>query len=454
MTEATLAEVEAPKILDDEVPAEFDPAFQARLLSLSMRDTMFMQRVDGLLKPTYFENEAHAAMFSLAAEHFAKYRACPSDTIWPVLLKEARETKKLRKDMMDEVKTAAKRVLTEPLADRDFMIEKVCDFAKRAAIHKALLDAVGYAEKGDYARIDKDMRIALDVGTADDIGGIDYWEGIEERTEYRVAIATGVITRDGITTGYSDLDKYLYHKGWGRKELSVIMGAAKAGKSMSLGEFSKNASLAGLNVLYASCEVAGRIIADRTDANVSDTAVKALETSPHEVAERLKRRKAVGKIGKFIIHEFPSGTLKPSALRRLVQRYRNRGIIFDLIVPDYADIMQPEIYTGDRTEDMRTIYLDLRALAHEENAAVLTATQTNREGAKATTAKMTDIAEDFNKVRTADILLSINSTSEERAAGEARLFFAASRNSRDGFSLRIKQDREKMKFLTKILGEE
>lgn len=439
---------------DDDGTLEFDPGFQARLLFLTMRDTAFMQRVDGLMKPEYFENEAHAAMFSLAHDHFTKYRSCPSDAIWPTVLKDARDAKKLRKDLMGEVRDMTKRALTEALADRDFMVDKIASFAKRQAVEKAMMESIGFMEKGKFDQIEKAMRLAMDVGTTDDHMGYDYWNTIEDRTDYRVGLMTGSIVRDGITTGYADIDKYLYHHGWGRKELSVMMGAAKAGKSMSLGDFAKNASLAGFNVLYASCEVAARIIADRTDANVSSTAMKGLTMTPKDVARKIEDMKALRKVGELRIHEYPSGTLKASDLRRLVERYRNRGIIFDLIVVDYADIMQAERWTGDRVEDMRTIYLDLRALAHAENAAVLTATQTNRDGAKATTAKMTDIAEDFNKVRTADILLSINANADERSAGEARIFFAASRNSEDGFTLRVKQDREKMQFITKILGRE
>jgi replicative DNA helicase len=85
---------------------------------------------------------------------------------------------------------------------------------------------------------------------------------------------------------------------------------------------------------------------------------------------------------------------------------------------------------------------------------VLTATQTNRDGAKAATAKATDVGDDWNKARTVDIMIGINATDAEKAAGEARLTWLLSRNTEDGFSLRIKQDRQKMQFLTKIIGKE
>jgi len=85
---------------------------------------------------------------------------------------------------------------------------------------------------------------------------------------------------------------------------------------------------------------------------------------------------------------------------------------------------------------------------------MLSATQTNREGAKASVSTMEHVAEDFNRVRIADILISINADEAERRAKEARLYFAASRNQRGDFTIRIKQDLERMKFIERILGIE
>ncbi|WP_326894426.1 hypothetical protein U8P73_36700 (plasmid) [Rhizobium beringeri] len=51
-------------------------------------------------------------------------------------------------------------------------------------------------------------------------------------------------------------------------------------------------------------------------------------------------------------------------------------------------------------------------------------------------------------------MIGINATDAEKAAGEARLTWLLSRNTEDGFSLRIKQDRAKMQFLKKVIGKE
>lgn len=428
----------------------FDTEFNLKLVSLLMRDATFATKCEGLLSPDMFELDADKALVRTVQAYRNKYGKSPSFGLLPGLIRDAITSKALRKDLVQPIKDRMREIHSADISDREFVLDQVSAFSRERAVEEAILDAVEHLKRRDYAKIEAQMRAALEVGVQDDEGEYDYFDRIRARTERRVGLATGTIKYDGISTGYADLDKYLHHRGWGRKELSVIMGAAKAGKSMSLGEFGKNASLLGFNVLYVTLEVSADIISDRIDANISDTAMRALLDTPHDVQRKVEA--AQKKAGVFKLVEYPSGTMKASQLRRIIERFRNRGTIFDLVIVDYADIMAPEYRTGDLREDTRQIYIDLRAIASRYNVALLTATQTNREGAKAAVAKMTDVAEDFNKIRTADIVISINATDAEKAAGEARLFFAASRNSEGEFSIMIKQDRSRMKFITKILG--
>ena len=71
--------------------------------------------------------------------------------------------------------------------------------------------------------------------------------------------------------------------------------------------------------------------------------------------------------------------------------------------------------------------------------------------AKSAVAKAEHVSEDFNKVRTVDLLISINKTEEETSRHEARLYFAASRNQESGFTVRIEQDMAKMQFIRWVL---
>lgn len=429
---------------------DFDLGFQTKIAALALRDVTFAQRTDGLIRPEYFVNDAQAALVRIGVDFYQKYKRVPDKAVLPTLIKKAIADKHIRKDMIPEIKEALGAVLKADISGSGFVMDEVANFARFRAMEEAIIRSSLALEKGNLANIEKMIKEAMTVGVSEDMDGIDYWNSIAGRTDYRVAVSTGTLKKDGITTGVPELDKLLYHGGWGRAELQATMGGPKAGKSMSLGEFGKNASLAGHPTFYGSCEVSGRIIADRTDANVSNTLMKELNDKPFDV-QRAVEALAKG-AAPFFIHEFPSGTLKPSQLRRLLQRYRARGIIFDLIVVDYADIMAPEHRTDSPIENSKSIWLDLRAIASEERAAVLTATQLNRDGAKATTAKVTDVAEDFNKIRIADLVLGINATDEEKKINEARLSFVANRNGEEGIQLRIQQDRSRMKFLSKILG--
>jgi replicative DNA helicase len=431
---------------------EFDDEFQSKIVALTLRDTVFVNRTDGLIDPSFLENDADGAIVKVALDHFKTYKKAPDRGSIGVILKDAIQSKKIRSDLVAEVKDRVKLALQQDISDRDFVIDEVGKFARYRAFEKALTDGVANWQRGRFEDVIRDVQKAGLVGTAEDIGEYDYFEEVEARTEHRIAVACGTIKPDGITTGYPDLDKELIHGGWGRKELSLYMGPAKSGKSIALWDHGAMASMAGYNVLGITLEVGKRIIGDRLDAKLSNTMMKVLKDKPNAVRDEIRKIKA--KSGLLKIHEFASGTFKVSQLRRLIERYRTKGIIFDLIIVDYADLMMPERVQDELREASRQIYVDLRAVAFENNAAVLTATQTNRDGAKASIAKATDVAEDYNRIRTADIVITINATSAEKQIGEARLFFAASRNTEGEFVLRIQQDRAKMQFLTKFLGKE
>jgi replicative DNA helicase len=443
---------------------EFDADFQTQVAIHTVRDLEFVRKVGHLLKPDYFENVGEAAMVNIALRFYGMYGTVPSAVAAKQLFKDDITAKVIRSDIKP-VCLEAFRTVFQPavdLSNGDFYVEAVTQFAKHQAMGAALMRSVMHRERGDYEAIEKDMKAALSV--AANAAGVeyDYWAKIVERTAVRIDKASGKIPPQGITTGHLQMDQLLYHRGFGRRELTAILGGAKAGKTTALINFGKSAALAGHNVLYISCEVAVDIIADRADAAIADTLVKELGTKINEVKAKIEAMAA--RAGKFIMHEYPTGTLTPSMLRALIERYKSPGlnpdgtvrppIIFDEVIVDYADIMAPDVYTREPIENSKQIWIALRAIAQEENVAMLTATQSNREGMKATIIKATDVADDINKVRTVDLMISINYTDEERAAGECRLFFAASRNQESGFTLFVKQDLARMIFIRSILRVE
>lgn len=445
----------APAAVEEEAAPtyEFDAEFQNKIAALTIRDSAFSQLTEGLVRPEYFEHTGAAALVKIANDYFAKYKKAPGDQVMvKKLLADAARTKVLPIDVAKMAAAQIPALFGTDVSDRDYVANECATFARHQAVSKAVLDSVELIERRDFETIARMVRQATDVGVRMQTSAYDYADMVKQRTQERKDRAAGIRPSTGITTGFPMLDEYLYHKGWGRKELSVLMGGAKAGKSMAMINFGIAAIAHGYRTLYVTLEVASSIIAERMDANIADMAMFELGLKPHEVEDKVAD--FMSKAAPFTIHEFPTGTMRPSDLRRMIEQYKAQGVVFDLVIVDYADLMAPERVTDNIQENSKSVYVNLRGMAMQEGFACLTATQTNREGAKKAVATMTDVAEDFNKIRIADIVISLNATEEERRIKQMRLFFAAVRNGRSGFTVRVENDIERAKFISKIIGEE
>ena len=429
---------------------DFDADFQTKVAALVIRDQVFNRQTEGLVSPEYFSSDVEATLVNLSLNYWKKFKKTPDFVTFRKLVKQALDRKIIREEMRDDIKKSLGEIFRADITDRDYVVSEIGDFAKHQALTHALVEGVDLLDKRDFEKINKVLTRALDVGSTADFEPYDYFDQIDARTLARKELLAGVVVR-GVTTGVRALDDLLHHKGWGFKELSILMGGAKRGKSIGLTNFAVNASLAGHNVLFITLEVSREITTDRMDSYISETKMREILDHVHDVRDKIK---PIGsKSGKLEVHEYPTGTFKNSDLRRLIERYKSSGTTFDLCVVDYVQIMAPEHrYPGDKIREYKETVEGLRAIGQIENIAMLTAWQTNREGHKAATADAQHVAEDFNVVRTADILISINSAPDERERNEARLFFAASRNQETGMQVQIEQDLERMRFIKRVIG--
>lgn len=437
----------------EEPKFNFDEGFQREVVALIIRDPEFNLRTDGLVVPGYFENELNASLAALFMEYFQKYRTTPKNkgTVAEIL-KSGITRKIIRKEFIPDLPDVLKELQELKVEDRDFVADRVAAFARHQALRKAVISSVDLMEKGKFDEVEQLVRAANEVGKNEGVESYDYFARAPERTQTRKDRMSGKVPVTGIPSGYNDLDELLFHRGWGRKELSLYMAGPKSGKTMALIDHARAASFNGYNVMYVTLEVSAAIIAERLDANISEVPLGALAVNADEVQRRVQALKPT--TGRLVVHEFPTGTLQPKGLSRLINHYKSLGQTFDMVVVDYADLMAPNVRSQNPMENSKNIYIDLRAIAQTENLAILSATQTNRTGFQQAVQKMEHVADDISKVRIADLIISINATDEEKAAREARLYFVASRNQEDGVSIRIKTDLERAKLISKVVGRE
>lgn len=432
--------------------APFDDDFKNKILSLQLRDSNFCERVDGLIQPSLFEAEIDKYILSIAQNHYSKYGQAPSAVAISHKFAQDKKSGIVRTELQNVISSKLKQLYKNDISDRDFIIHEISAFARRQATINAVLAASEIIDKGeDVAKIMPLMQKALDTGSSDLALSYDYKEGINQRTEIRKARLKGDISFNSVTTGFKEFDGTLFRRGWGKSELSMYMAPSKGGKSIALIDHALRAAERGYDVLFVSLEVSTEIQNDRMDSNISGVKMDDLYIHIDKVNERVEKWSS--RAANLKMHEYPTGSFRVSDLRRLIKKYQANGITFDLVVVDYADIMLSESVSTEGIDKSKQVLIDLRALAQAENVALLSATQTNREGAKVAEDKVIEaihVAEDYNKIRIADLVISINANEIEKTCNEARLYFAASRNQK-AVTITIKRDLSVMRHIKEIV---
>jgi replicative DNA helicase len=145
---APIAAVEPPPV----EKYKFDSFFQSKIAALVTRDTMFMARTDGLVRPEYFEDMKEAALVSIAMRYYKNTRRCP----------RARSTRRSSKRIcsvasstseLAALMVAHKRELNaQDISDRDYVVDQVAMFARHQAVAKAF-------EEGDPQARQEGLRL-------------------------------------------------------------------------------------------------------------------------------------------------------------------------------------------------------------------------------------------------------------------------------------------------------
>lgn len=422
---------------------DFETETQNEILNLLMTDEEFCRKTDGLIKPSYFQNEHSQYIAKIALAYYGKYKSTPPENIWGEIFKKQIANKVISVDKMKEVVPHFNDVKALSPKSKRWLMDNIAEFAQQQAFTAAIIESAGHinnVKNADrFTNIVTAVKAAEKVGLSSEKKSYNYFDRTEERKQNLLDIASGKAPKIGITTGIKELDEILDHGGYGRKELTLWMGGPKSGKSFALVQAGGSAILNGRRVLHVSLENSTEVTAKRYDAFFSRVGLKQQRDNPHTMSHEIDMvRDRYG--SNLYIEEFPAGSFKPNDLQRLLEKYADDDIHFDLIVVDYLDIMAPNHRTDNVQENSKDVYVNARACAQQWNAALVSATQTNRTGAQAVVAKATDVAEDFNRVRIADLTISINRTDDEKASGKLRLYLAAGRNQEDGLTLHCKSD--------------
>jgi replicative DNA helicase len=381
------------------------------LASLVKRED-YARKVLAFLTPEYFAENSERTVYDMVARYFHKYNTCPAASALRVeadALSINQSEHETVAELIDAIET-----IDSP-KDIDWMIDRTEKWCKDRAVYNAIYDCIKIIDDREGKQklsknaIPELLRQALSVSFDTNIGH-DYTVALKERYDYyhsgEEKIAFDLTMLNTITDG-----------GVPRKTLNVVAAPTGGGKSIFLCHHAAACLRQNRNVLYITLEMSEQRIAERIDANLTNTRINELRELPYALYEKKFQRATEGIHGKLIIKEYPTSTASALNFRHLLDELRiKKNFVPDVVIVDYLNICSSSRYKASANVNsytlVKAIAEELRGLAVEANVQLFTATQINRQGFNNSDVDLTNTAESMGLPATADFFFAIISTEE------------------------------------------
>ena len=373
-----------------------------------MTNEEYSRKVLPHVKTEYFSSDEDKVFFKIYSRYFQKHNSIPSKQAMFVEIENLKGSVDLYISLLDVNKE------TETFAENfQYLIETTEKFCKERAVYNALREAIVIADGQDKKKtadaIPSILQEALSV-CFDTSVGHDYKEDADMRYEYYHAVDAK------IPTGNREFDK-VTKGGFSRKTLNLLLAPPHGGKSLIMVNMGCGALLAGFDVLFITLEMSDMEMSKRFDVNLMDVDFDMLDSLPKEIFKNKFNQVAKKSRGKLIVKEYPTGVAHAGHFKALLEELKTKqNFKPDLVIVDYLGICASEKMKLSAGANSYSIYKsvgeELRALAVENNVAVVSAIQTNRSGIGNSDMGMTEISESIGNAMTADFIAAVINTDE------------------------------------------
>lgn len=405
----------------DSTFSSFGNIFQNKIIQSLIIDQQFFEKIFDILLLEYFDQKPQAYIYKLILDYYEKYKILPSIQNLDILIRSIND-----EILKEECFLVLNQIRKDPVSDLTYVKDKVLEFCKNQKMKKALLLSVDYLQQGKFDEIYKIIKDALNAGESSELGH-NYFEHFDKRMT--------LMNRSSVSTGWPVLDKIL-NGGWGKGELAVFLGGTSIGKSWCLVYAGKGALDKGKTVMHYSFELYEHTIGGRYDAVISKFPINQIKLNEAEVKRRMLEY-ASGTKGKLLIKNYPAKTANVNTIRNHLNKLAHYNIIPDLIVVDYADLMNSRKHYEQKRYELESIYEDLRAMACELQIPIITGSQSNRGSIDDEVVTLSSIGESYAKAQVADIIISISRRYEDKLQNKGKMFVAKNRAGQDGIVLPI-----------------
>lgn len=242
--------------------------------------------------------------------------------------------------------------------------------------------------------------------------------------------------KDVLRFGIAELDDAI-EGGMEREALGLLVGASSAGKSMGLSHAAVEAMLDGHDVMYVTLELSQFRVTQRLVRNLIDMTKRETRLDPVLARQRFLAVTSGTGVGKFVVGEAPPLVTSPRDIMQMIDKAVRENPGFDpkAIFVDFMDKLRVNPKTS-LYEDMLAVADGLRTIAVDIKGWMWTAAQADRKSTSRPWLDLDAVADSMNKIRSADIVVAIGRTDEDKMADLIR-FCIPKRREGEGAHTRI-----------------
>ena len=411
--------------------SKYGKSFQEKLVQLILQERTFADQIWEVLDVNFLELKYLQVFVGKIFGYKKKYGVHPSPSIMATIVRsdldgEDEAVQKQVRDFFIKVTTDGYEV-----DGAEYIKEISLDFCRKQKLKEAILKSIDLLQKSSFENISALINEAIKLGS-DTNFGYDYKVDFEQRFELR--------PRKPMSTGWNMIDQICVG-GLGRGELGVVIAPTGAGKSMALVHLGSQALKLGKTVIHYTLELQDISIASRYDSCITGVNLSDLHDFKEHIYDKVQDIE-----GNLIVKSYPTKSASTNTLKTHLERLKQRGVDFDMIIVDYADLLRPTEVRKEKRIELESIYEELRGISQEFDCPIWTASQTNRSGLNAEVITMESISEAFNKCFVADFIISLSRTIQDKSSNTGRMYVAKNRNGPDGLIFPIFMDTKNVKI--------
>ena len=384
-------------------------------------DKKWMNILVGTFDKRFFKTPNMAMLADFLVKYYTKYGHSPSNKVLSSMAKAYAE-----KYQDKNVSLAAVNELLAEINAFDLQVPddvasaNMKEFIRKNAFYNALYDNADMLgrDEDSYAKVvekclenfDKVQKITFN----DTALGMDYFDPAAMNEHWKYISNP----ESKISTGFPSIDVYT-HGGFLKdgRSLYLVMAQAGLGKSLFLSNLAKNFLEQGLKVVVISLEMSEDVYAQRFDAHISENNINTLNETHEDSIAKIKDFYAKHPTASLFIKEYPPKSVTCNDIRAYLDNLKLAGHSFDVLIVDYLNLVKSSIKSDNMFIDGLDVSEKLRAISYEFKVPVISAIQTNREGMNNAEVGMENISQSSGIAFTADFLLSLFRTEEDRMHG-------------------------------------